>query len=42
MKSVQMRGKVSLSFDGTTHMASKGSIETTANGRAHDPYGCHF
>lgn len=33
MKSVQMRGKVSLSFDGTTHMASKGSIETTANGQ---------
>jgi hypothetical protein len=34
MKSVQMKGSVSLTFDGLTHMSGKGSFDTTVNGNA--------
>jgi hypothetical protein len=31
-KSFQLKGKVNVGFDGLTHMISKTSIDTTANG----------
>src|SRR5580692_6747894 len=33
MKSMQMKGRVTLIFDGMTHMTSKGSFDMTANGQ---------
>jgi hypothetical protein len=33
MKSFQMKGSVKLSFDGMTHLISKGSFDTTSNGK---------
>jgi Protein of unknown function (DUF3617) len=33
MKTFQMKGKVNMSFDGTTHMISKGSFDLTMNGK---------
>ena len=33
MKSVQMTGKVAMTFDGMEHMTAKGLIDTTVNGK---------